>query len=91
MSLEEAAVLGERLSLISSKSDIPLALFVWESCLRNSVAEVVLGGNTLRLFYYRHDGWRERDAQRMMVPAPEGECPALWDLELKYYLLGMSF
>jgi len=90
MSLEDAAVLGECLSRISSKSDLPLALSVYETCRKKRTTRVVQRGNVQQRLYHLHDGpdQRERDARMRVVPTPTGECLAWRDPEFAPWLLG---
>ncbi|KAG0132105.1 hypothetical protein HOY82DRAFT_484106 [Tuber indicum] len=90
MSLEDAAVLGECLSRISSKSDIPLALSVYEKCRKKRTTRVVQRGNFQQYLYHLHDGpeQQERDAKMRMVPTPPGECLPWRDPGFAPWLLG---
>ena len=92
MSLEDAAVLGECLSRISSKRDISLALSVYETCRKKRTTRVVQRSNVQQYLYHLHDGpvQRERDAAMKMVPTPAGECLAWRDPEFGPWLLGYS-
>ena len=88
--VEDAAVLGERLSRISSKFDLPLALSVYEMCRKKRTTRVVQRGNVQQRLYHLHDGpeQRERDARMGLVPSSAGECLAWRDLEFAPWLLG---
>jgi len=90
MSLEDAAVLGERLSRISSKSDLSFALLVYEMCRKKRTTRVVQRGNVQQRLYPLHDGpeQRERDARMRLVPISTGECLAWRDPEFAPRLLG---
>ena len=90
MSLEDAAVLGECLSRISSKRDILLVLSVYETCGQKRTTRVAQRGNVQQHLYHLHNGLeqRERDTRVKMMPTPAGECLAWKDLEFGPWLLG---
>ncbi|PSS10867.1 hypothetical protein M430DRAFT_69313 [Amorphotheca resinae ATCC 22711] len=92
MSLEDAAVLGECLARITSKSRASkkLALDVYEKCRKDRTRMVVERGNLQQYLYHLHDGpeQEERDRKMRMVPTPPGEALAWRDPELSPKLLG---
>ncbi|KAJ9298539.1 hypothetical protein DTO271G3_3506 [Paecilomyces variotii] len=90
MSLEDGAVLGECLSRIKSKSDLQLALDVYEACRKKRTSRIVERGNLQQYLYHLPDGpeQEERDRIIRMNPTPPGD-PLVWrDPELSPWLLG---
>ncbi len=92
MSLEDAAVLGECLSRITSKASAEkqMALQVFENCRKGRTEMVVQRGNLQQYLYHLHDGpeQEERDRRMRMVPTPPGEALAWRDPALAHILLG---
>ena len=92
MSLEDAAVLGECLSRITSKASAEkqMALQVYENCRKGRTEMVVQRGNLQQYLYHLHDSpeQEERDRRMRMIPTPPGEALAWRDPELAPKLLG---
>ncbi|PMD23854.1 putative monooxygenase [Hyaloscypha hepaticicola] len=95
MSLEDAAVLGECLSRITSKASAEkqIALQIYENCRKGRTEMVVQRGNLQQYLYHLHDGpeQEERDRRMRMVPTPPGEALAWRDPELAPKLLGYDY
>ena len=74
MSLEDAAVLGECLSRVSSKHEISLALSVYETCQKKRTTRVVQKGNVQERLCHLQDRpeQRERAPAMKMVPTRLG-------------------
>ncbi|KAL2002286.1 hypothetical protein VTN02DRAFT_264 [Thermoascus thermophilus] len=90
MSLEDGAVLGECLARIQKKSDVKLALRVYEACRKKRTSKIVERGNLQQYLYHLPDGpeQEERDRIMRMNPTPPGD-PLVWrDPELSPWLLG---
>jgi salicylate hydroxylase len=90
MSLEDAAVLGECLSRITSKSSLRIALDVYETCRKKRTTAVVCRSNVQQHLYHLHDGPEQAERDRMMVEVPtaKGECLAWRDPGFAPWLLG---
>lgn len=90
MSLEDAAVLGECLSRIPSKSHLRTALHVYETCRKARTTAVVQRSNVQQHLYHLHDGpeQQERDRRMRENPTTHGECLAWRDPGFAPWLLG---
>ncbi|KAI9741543.1 MAG: hypothetical protein M1818_004349 [Claussenomyces sp. TS43310] len=92
MSFEDAAVLGECLSRITSKSPAAKrhALQIYEECRKGRTEMIVERGNRQQYLYHLHDGpeQQERDFMMRAVPTPPGEALAWRDPGLAPKLLG---
>lgn len=95
MALEDAAVLGECLSRITSTSAASKqnALRVYEQCRKSRTEMIVQRGNIQQRLYHLHDGpeQEDRDGKMRMAPTPPGEALAWRDPAFAPGLLGYEF
>jgi salicylate hydroxylase len=95
MALEDAAVLGECLSRLSSTSKFEKkhVLAVYEKCRQERTRVVVLRGNSQQYLYHFHDGpeQEERDMRMQMCPTEKGEALAWRDPGFSPWLLGYDY
>lgn len=90
MAIEDGAVLGECLSRISTKAELPKALSVYEQCRKKRTERIVARGNRQQHLYHLYDGpeQQERDRILQMENPPAGETLVWRDVEMAPWLLG---